>query len=163
MASITLDCPAETIQGNVERVTFHSEESGFCVLRVKVKGHRDLVTVVGSAASVSPGEFIECQGQWHNDKKHGLQFSTQHLKIIPPTTLEGIEKYLGSGLIKGIGPHFARQLVRAFGDTVFDIIENHPQRLLDIEGIGKRRQQRVVSAWAEQKSIRHIMVFLQSH
>lgn len=163
MSTVTVDSHVETIQGSIERVTFHSEESGFCVLRVKVKGHRDLVTVVGSAASVSPGEFIECQGHWHNDKKHGLQFSTQHLTVIPPTTLEGIEKYLGSGMIKGIGPHFAKKLVRAFGTNVFDIIETEPHRLVGLEGIGQKRKDQVIAAWHEQKEIRNIMVFLQSY
>jgi exodeoxyribonuclease V alpha subunit len=103
--------------------TFHSPESGSCVLRVKVRGQRELVTVIGSAASIAPGEYVECAGAWINDRQHGLQFKTQHLKVVPPTTLEGIEKYLRSGMVKGIGPHFARKLVRAFGEQVFDVIE----------------------------------------
>ncbi|MVF24012.1 ATP-dependent RecD-like DNA helicase, partial [Methylocaldum sp. BRCS4] len=119
----------ERLSGAVERVTFHSAESGFCVLRVKVKGQRDLVSVIGSAASVSPGEFIECLGRWVNDVTHGLQFKAHHLKVVPPTTLEGIEKYLGSGLVKGIGPHFAKKLVKAFGEAVFEVIEQEPERL----------------------------------
>ena len=153
----------ERLEGPVERVTFHSEETGFCVLRAKIKGHRDLVAVIGSVATISAGEYIECQGFWHNDKKHGLQFKAKQLKVVPPSTLEGIEKYLGSGMVKGIGPHFAKKLVNAFGDTVFDVIENEPHRLTELEGIGKKRQARVVSAWAEQKMIRNIMVFLQSY
>lgn len=153
----------ERLSGAVERVTFHSAESGFCVLRVKVKGQRDLVSVIGSAASVSPGEFIECLGRWFNDVTHGLQFKAHHLKVVPPTTLEGIEKYLGSGLVKGIGPHFAKKLVKAFGEAVFEVIEQEPERLETLEGIGRKRRMRVVEAWAEQKVIRDIMVFLQSH
>ncbi len=155
--------PAEHLSGSIERVTFHSEQSGFCVLRVKVKGQRDLVTVIGSAASVTPGEFIECQGQWVNDRQHGLQFKAATLRSIPPSTLEGIERYLGSGMVKGIGPHFARTLVRAFGERVFDVIEDNPDALLTLPGIGPKRKERVTSAWAEQKVIREIMVFLQSH
>jgi exodeoxyribonuclease V alpha subunit len=151
------------LSGSIERVTFHSEASGFCVLRVKVKGNRDPVTVIGSAASVSAGEFIECQGAWINDRQHGLQFKAKELKVVPPTTLEGIEKYLGSGMVKGIGPHFAKKLVKAFGADVFDVIEQTPERLLELPGIGKKRQERVTSAWSEQKAIREIMVFLQSH
>lgn len=151
------------MSGSIERVTFHSEASGFCVLRVKVKGNRDPVTVIGSAASVSAGEFIECQGAWINDRQHGLQFKAKELKVVPPTTLEGIEKYLGSGMVKGIGPHFAKKLVKAFGADVFDVIEQTPERLLELPGIGKKRQERVTSAWSEQKAIREIMVFLQSH
>jgi len=126
----------EHLQGSVERVTFHSPESGFCVLRVKVRGQRELATVIGSAATIVPGEYVECAGAWTNDRQHGLQFKTEHLRVVPPTTLEGIEKYLGSGMVKGIGPHFARKLVRAFGEQVFEVIEQEPQRLLELEGIG---------------------------
>lgn len=95
----------ERISGAVDRVTFHSEESGFCVLRVKVRGHRDLVTVIGSAASVSAGEYIESVGNWVNDRTHGMQFKAHKLSVVLPSTIEGIEKYLGSGMVKGIGPH----------------------------------------------------------
>jgi exodeoxyribonuclease V alpha subunit len=153
----------EKLQGSVERVTFHSEESGFCVLRTKVRGFRDLVTVIGTAASVTAGEYIECQGNWVNDKQHGLQFKCTQLKVVPPSTLEGIEKYLGSGMVKGIGPFFAKRLVKAFGEAVFDVIEEEPERLLTLPGIGKKRLARVVEAWSTQKAIRSIMVFLQSH
>lgn len=153
----------ETLQGSVERVTFHSESSGFCVLRVKVRGHREFVTVIGAAAAITAGEYIECSGFWVNDRQHGLQFKTVAIHIVPPTTVEGIEKYLGSGMIKGIGPHFARKLVKAFSADVFEVIEHTPERLLTLPGIGKKRLERVTSAWAEQKVIREIMVFLQSH
>lgn len=153
----------ENLRGSIERITFHSEDTGFCVLRVAVRGRRDPVTVVGTAASVAPGEFVECAGQWTNDREHGLQFKARDLRVVPPSTLEGIEKYLGSGLIKGIGPHFARKLVRAFGAKVFDVIEHEPDRLLELEGIGPTRKERVTRGWAEQKAVRDIMVFLQSH
>ena len=163
-ASNTPQTPAqERLSGNIERVTFHSEESGFCVLRVHVKGHRELVTVVGSAASVTPGECIEALGQWHNDRNHGLQFKAETLHTVPPNSLEGMEKYLGSGMVRGIGPHFARKLVHAYGLAVFDVIENTPDMLLDLPGIGPKRKASVVSAWTEQKAVREIMVFLQSH
>lgn len=155
--------PVERLSGAVERVTFHSEETGFCVLRVKVRGQRELVTVVGSAAVVAPGEYVDCLGEWVNDRVHGQQFRARELKVVPPSTLEGIEKYLGSGMVKGIGPHFARKLVRAFGERVFDIIEQTPERLTELPGIGPKRKARVTAAWAEQKVIRAIMVFLQSH
>src|SRR3979409_2383477 len=155
--------PMEHLTGAVERVTFHSEETGFCVLRVKVRGHRDLVTVVGTAATITPGEYIESQGWWVTDRTHGLQFKTQALRVVPPSTLEGIEKYLGSGMVKGIGPHFAKKLVQAFGEQVFDVIEQTPERLTDLDGIGPKRKQRVVEAWEAQKVIREIMVFLHSH
>ncbi len=161
--AISTDTPVERLAGSVERVTFHSEESGFCVLRAKVKGHRDLVTVVGSAASITAGEFIEGIGAWHNDRTHGLQFKARQLKVVPPSTVEGIEKYLGSGMVKGIGPHFAKVLVKAFGENVFTVIENDPEKMLLLPGIGKKRVEKITSAWAEQKVIREIMVFLQSH
>src|SRR6266849_5130134 len=155
--------PMEHLTGAVERVTFHSEETGFCVLRVKARGHRDLVTVGGTAATITPGEYIEGEGAWITDRTHGLQFKTRALRVVPPSTLEGIEKYLGSGMVKGIGPHFAKKLVQAFGEQIFDVIEQTPERLTDLDGIGPKRKQRVVEAWEAQKIIREIMVFLHSH
>lgn len=153
----------EDLQGLVERVTFHSEDTGFCVLQVKVRGRRELATVVGSAAAINPGEQVDCRGAWVNNAAYGLQFRADTLRSVPPTTLEGVERYLGSGLIKGIGPHFAHQLVEAFGADVFDVIERTPERLRMLEGIGAKRQARVTEAWREQKAIREIMVFLHSH
>lgn len=155
--------PVERLGGSIERVTFHSPESGFCVLRVKVRGKADLVTVVGTAATVTPGEYVECEGNWINDRNYGLQFKASHLQIVPPSTPSGIEKYLGSGMVRGIGPHFARKLVQAFGDQVFTVIEQQPERLQELPGIGPKRQARVTAAWTEQKVVRQIMVFLQSH
>jgi len=155
--------PSDHFSGTVERVTFHNEENGFSVLRVQARGRRELVTVVGHAASVSPGEFIQAEGAWVSDPVHGLQFSARMLASVAPTTVEGIEKYLCSGLIKGIGPHFARRLVDAFGASVFDVIDQSPEKLRDVEGIGRVRAQRVVEAWREQKAVREIMVFLHSH
>src|SRR6266702_2145428 len=155
--------PSEHLTGAVERVTFHSEETGFCVLRVKARGHRDLVTVVGTAATITPGEYIEGEGAWITDRTHGLQFKTRALRVVPPSTLEGIEKYLGSGMVKGIGPHFARKLAQAFGEQVFDVIEQAPERLTTLDGIGPKRNQRIVESWDAQKIIREIMVFLHSH
>ena len=157
------DGDREPLSGLVERVTFHSPDTGFCVLRVKVRGHRELVSVLGSAASVQPGEFIQCSGRWDNNRDHGLQFKTTFLKVMPPSSIEGIEKYLGSGMIKGIGPHFAKKLVKAYGEDVFDVIEEEPDRLLELNGIGKKRVERITSGWADQKAIREIMVFLQSN
>lgn len=153
----------EYLLGIVERVTYHNPENGFCVLRVKVSKKMDLVTVVGNATCVSPGEHIQTRGGWCNDKNHGLQFKAAFLKTMPPNTLEGIEKYLGSGLIKGIGPHFAKQFVAVFKDEVFDIIEHRPELLTIVEGIGKVRAAIITNNWKDQKVIRDIMVFLQSH
>jgi exodeoxyribonuclease V alpha subunit len=154
---------SEVLVGNVERVTFHSDESGFCVLKVRARGHRDLVTTVGHAAMISAGEWITATGEWINDRNHGLQFKAKFLKTSEPTSLEGIEKYLASGMIRGIGPVYARRLVRAFGKDVFDIIEASSDRLRQVAGIGPKRADKIISAWAEQKVIREIMVFLHSH
>ena len=153
----------EVLAGLVERVTFHNEENGFCVLRTKARGHRDLVTVVGQAASISAGEWITASGEWVNDRAHGQQFRARFLKTSAPTSLEGIVKYLASGMIRGIGPAYAKKLVRAFGEKVFDVIGAEPDRLREVDGIGPVRARRIVDAWAEQKVVREIMMFLHSN
>jgi exodeoxyribonuclease V alpha subunit len=153
----------ELLSGSVERVTFHNDESGFAVLRVQVAGRRDLVTVVGRAATISPGEAIQAGGSWINDRTHGLQFKAEWLRPAAPTTVEGVEKYLASGLLKGIGPHFAKKLIAAFGVAVFDVIEHEPARLRDVEGIGPLRAERITEGWNAQRTVRDIMVFLHSH
>ena len=154
---------AEVLAGLVERLTFHNADNGFCVLRVKARGHRDLVTIVGHAAAISAGEWVTASGDWINDRTHGPQFRARFLKTSPPTTAEGIERYLGSGMIRGIGPVYARKLVRAFGDAVFEVIETAPIRLREIDGIGAVRAEQIVTAWAEQNLVREIMMFLHSH
>ena len=147
----------------MERVTYHNAENGFCVLRVKARGQRDLIAVVGHAAIVSAGEFISATGWWVTDREHGLQFKASHLTTTQPTTIEGIEKYLASGMIRSIGPVYARALIRAFGETVFDLIEQVPERLREVTGIGAKRAARVVAGWADQKAIREIMLFLHAN
>src|SRR5271169_1021385 len=153
----------EVLAGLVERVTFHNGENGFCVLRAKARGHRDLVTVVGHAATISAGEWITASGEWINDRTYGQQFKARFLKTSAPTSIDGIEKYLGSGMIRGIGPVYAKKLVRAFGEKVFDTIEAEPERLREVTGIGPVRASRITAAWAEQKIVREIMVFLHSN
>jgi exodeoxyribonuclease V alpha subunit len=155
--------PDDALSGLVERVTFHNEETGFCILKVKVQGRKEPVAVLGSLPSVAPGEWITAQGTWEKDRDHGIQLKAHTLKTQPPTSLEGIEKYLGSGMIKGIGPVYATKLVKKFGDKVFDIIENQSKRLQEVEGIGRERRQRIKDAWAEQKVVRDIMLFLHAH
>jgi exodeoxyribonuclease V alpha subunit len=153
----------EVLTGLVERVTYHNAENGFCVLRIKARGHRDLVTTVGHAAMISSGEWVTASGEWVNDRTHGQQFKAKFLKTSEPTSLEGIEKYLGSGMIRGIGPVYAKRMVRNFGADVFDIIEANPERLREVDGIGPMRAAKITSAWSDQKVIREIMVFLHSH
>ena len=118
--------PQEVLAGLVERVTYHNAENGFCVLRAKARGHRDVVTVVGHAATIAAGEWITASGEWVNDRTHGQQFKARFLRTSPPTSADGIEKYLSSGMIRGIGPAYAKKLVRAFGEKVFDVIEATP-------------------------------------
>jgi exodeoxyribonuclease V alpha subunit len=131
------------LAGLVERVTFHNSENGFCVLRLKARGQRDLVTVIGSAALISAGEYVQAKGTWINDRTHGLQFRASFLRSTAPDTEEGIEKYLASGMIRGIGPVYAGKLVKAFNTTVFDVIEQAPERLLEVPGIGPVRARRI--------------------
>ena len=153
----------EVLAGLVERVTYQNAENGFCVIRVKARSHRDLVTVVGHAATISAGEWITASGDWVNDRTHGQQFKARFLKTSEPTSVEGIEKYLASGMIRGIGPAYAKKLLRAFGEKVFEVIETQADRLREVDGIGPVRAGRIVAAWAEQKAVREIMVFLHSH
>lgn len=154
--------PPESLSGLVERVTFFNEENGFAVLRVRVKGHRDEVTVVGSLPAANAGEWVTAEGRWVRDREFGLQFRAELLRSAAPTTREGIEKYLGSGLVKGIGPVYARKLVHKFGEKIFEVIEQTSARLEEVEGIGPQRRRRIKGAWAEQKIVRQIMVFLHS-
>lgn len=154
---------SEVLAGLVERVTFHNAENGFCVLRIKARGHRELITVVGHAATIAAGEWVTASGEWINDHTHGQQFKARFMRTSAPTSIDGIEKYLGSGMIRGIGPVYAKKLVKAFGEKVFDIIEAEPDRLREVTGIGQVRAKRITDAWAEQKIVREIMVFLHSH
>jgi exodeoxyribonuclease V alpha subunit len=119
--------------------------------------------MVGHAPTISAGEFVQATGVWINDRTHGPQFKASLLRAAPPTTVEGIEKYLGSGMIRGIGPIYARRLVQAFAEAVFDVIEAQPERLRDVAGIGPKRAERIIAGWADQKIIREIMIFLHSH
>src|SRR5262252_6684444 len=153
----------EVLAGWVERVTYQNAENGFCVVRVKVRGHRELVTLVGHAAAISAGEWITASGDGVNDRTHGQQFKARFLKTSRPTSVDGIEKYLASGMIRGIGPVYTKKLLNAFSEKVFDIIEAQPDRLREVDGIGPVRAGRIIAAWAEQNVVREIMVFLHSH
>lgn len=154
----------ETISGVIERITFHNPDTGFAVLRVQARGRRvGVVTVVGTIANPVTGEYLEASGDWVQDRDHGLQFKAEELRTTPPHTAEGIAKYLGSGLVKGIGPHFARKIVSVFGERTLAVIDESPAYLQEIKGIGPKRIQRIRESWQEQKAVRAIMVFLQSH
>jgi len=155
--------PLETLTGVIERITFHSEESGYTVARVQVRGFKDLVTIVGSFANIQAGQTLQLKGNWSNHPKHGQQFQVSQYTETKPATLTGIEKYLGSGLIKGVGPVTAKRIVAHFGLETLDIIENQLERLKEVPGIGKKRVNLIREAWKEQKVIKDVMVFLQSH
>jgi exodeoxyribonuclease V alpha subunit len=155
--------PNLSLAGLVERVTFFNEENGFCILKVRVRGHADVVAVIGSTPAVSPGEWIDARGHWVQDREFGRQFKADILHVTPPDSPEGIERYLASGLVKGVGPTYARKLVARFGTGIFEVIENASARLQEIDGIGPKRRQRIKQAWNEQKAVRKIMVFLHGH
>ena len=151
------------LKGTVEGITFHNEENGYCVLRVRLRDSREPVNVVGHVASISTGEVIEAQGNWVNDARFGHQFRARSLHVVPPQTIDAIERYLASGMIKGLGPKYAKRLVAAFGDRVFEVIEHEPNRLREIDGIGKMRAQIIMESVHDQKVVRDIMMFLSKH
>ncbi len=151
------------LKGHIERVTFSSEESGFSVCKLKVRDQRDLVAIVGNMVNPVPGEFVEVQGKWIIHPKFGNQFQIQQYKTLVPATQSGIQQYLGSGLVKGIGPVMARRIVKKFGIKSLDIIEKNIIKLNEVEGIGKKRVEMIKTAWDEQKEVRSVMLFLQSH
>ena len=153
----------ETLRCTVHRITFRNDENGWTVLRVKARGFDEIQTVVGSMGAVSVGAVLAVKGEWKNDSKFGRQFSLSEYEEVIPATVSGIEKYLGSGLIKGVGPKFAGRIVKVFGAETFDIIEETPQRLIEVEGLGQKRVDMIIEAWKEQKEVKSIMLFLQDH
>ncbi len=153
----------EQLQGQIERITFTSEETGYTVAKVRVYGRRDLVTVIGNIVNPTPGEIIKMKGEWGNHPKYGEQFKIVFCQTAVPANVQGIEKYLGSGLIKGIGPVMAKRVVKMFKEKTLEIIESEIERLAEVEGIGQKRIAMIRRAWEEQKEIREVMIFLQSH
>src|SRR5512141_1519370 len=166
----------DILSGSVERITFYNPENGYTVLRLRPEHPRGisavpkpslssdgLATVVGNLPEVSPGEFLQLQGQWDRHPKHGSQFKAEVCEQTLPATLAGIQGYLGSGMIKGIGPKLAERIVAKFKDDTFDVIEQTPERLLEVSGIGVDRTGRITKAWQEQKQVKEIMVFLHGH
>ena len=151
------------LQGQIERITYTNEETGYTIAKVKVYGRLDLVTVVGNFMAPMPGEILKMQGEWANHPKFGEQFKVAHYKSMTPASVAGIEKYLGSGLIKGIGPVMAKRIVKKFEKETLDIIEQEVEKLTEVDGIGRKRIEMIKKAWADQKEIRQVMIFLQSH
>ena len=151
------------VRGSIERVTYHNSENGFCVLKIAVRNKREPITVIGNATQVMAGEDIEASGVWIYDRNHGYQLKADSIKMTVPTSIEGIKKYLASGLIKGIGKHFAGVLVSAFKEDVFNVLDNEPEKVNGLPGIGPKRTEQIIRAWHEQKVIREIMVFLHGH
>jgi exodeoxyribonuclease V alpha subunit len=151
------------LAGTVERVTYHNAETGFAVLRLNARGFRDVLTVVGRIAAIAAGESLQASGRWIVDPTYGRQFAADFLRSAPPTSRDGIERYLASGRMKGIGAVYAKKLIKAFGERVFDVIDRQPERLREIPGIGPKRIAGIVAAWTEQKAIREIMLFLYEH
>jgi exodeoxyribonuclease V alpha subunit len=157
------DTNSETLTGTIERVTFHTPETGFCVLRVRTPGRRGLITVVGKAGAVFPGESIQARGTWQVDARFGRQFRATELSIAPPATLGGLEQYLASGALPGIGRAYAGRLIAAFGPRLIEVIERSPEKLREVPGIGRRRAQELVAAWGEREQLRALAQFLYDH
>ncbi|MCD6293392.1 MAG: ATP-dependent RecD-like DNA helicase [Deltaproteobacteria bacterium] len=151
------------LKGQIERITYTNEENGYSVVKLKVYGRTDLINAVGNMMAPTPGEILDLKGEWSNHPKFGEQFKITHYKTEVPATVYGIQKYLGSGLIKGIGPVMAKRIVKKFGESTLDLIETDANKLLTVAGIGKKRIGMIQAAWEEQKEIREVMLFLQTH
>ena len=147
----------------VERITYQNSQNGYSVIRCRAKGFQDLITVVGSVPEVHVGSVLRLGGSWRMDAKYGRQFEAEAFEETLPATVYGIEKYLGSGLVKGIGPKFAHRIVQRFGKDTLAVIEDSPERLMEVNGIGTQRVQMITRSWQEQKEIKNIMLFLQGH
>lgn len=147
----------------VERITYQNPENGYSVLKCRVKDYSELVPVIGNMIDANVGSVLLCDGEWKVDAKYGRQFVTQNWEETLPATVYGMEKYLGSGLIKGVGPKFAKKIVQKYGEKTFDIIETNVEVLEEIEGIGKKRVQMIAQSWEKQKEVKNIMLFLQEH
>ena len=158
----------DTLEGNVERITYYNVENGYCVMRLsptqmRLGGRDQLVTVIGNMPELQPGEAVKVSGEWSFHPKHGKQFKAETVVQERPATLEGIKRYLGSGMIRGVGKKTAKSIVDFFGLETLDILDRHPERVLNVPGVGKKRANSIGAAWAEQQEIKKVMLFLQSH
>ena len=147
----------------VERITYQNPENGYSVLKCRVKDYSDLVPVVGNLLDANVGSVLLAEGSWKVDAKYGRQFVAENWEETLPATVYGMEKYLGSGLIKGVGPKFAKRIVQKYGADTFTVIEEHVDRLIEVEGIGRKRVQMIAQSWERQKEVKNIMLFLQEH
>lgn len=155
--------PLQTLRGTIERITFANEENGYTVARFLPEGKTDIITIVGNLMGANVGESLSLEGMWTNHPQHGRQFEIKHFSLQYPATVQGLRKYLGSGLIKGIGPVTAERIVKHFGLETLDVIEKEVERLHQVEGVGPKRIEIIRRGWAEQKQIKEVMLFLQSH
>ena len=154
---------SETIEGHLERIVYFNEQNHYTVAKLKVRGNPELVTVVGQPTGIAPGQVLKLSGDWEAHPKYGQQFKANGYSVSLPAKIDGIEKYLGSGLIKGIGPAMAKQLVDRFREKTLQVIERSPNKLLGVEGIGEKRLQMILKAWEDQREVRDVMIFLQGH
>jgi exodeoxyribonuclease V alpha subunit len=163
MKKLNLHGMLADLEGQIERITYTNEDNGFTIARLKVYGRPNLVTVVGNLMAPTPGEILKLKGEWANHPKYGEQFKIVQYKTTLPASVYGIQKYLGSGLIKRIGPVMAKRIVNKFGEQTLDIIEDESDKLEQVAGIGRKRIKMIRKAWDEQKEIRDVMLFLQGH
>ncbi|MBN1964542.1 MAG: ATP-dependent RecD-like DNA helicase, partial [Anaerolineae bacterium] len=152
------DAPRETLKGSVERITYYNSENGYTVLRLRPEqlrlGNRDgLVTIVGAMPELQPGEAVIFEGQWVDDPKYGRQFRAENVRQFAPATVEGLRRYLGSGMVRGIGPRMAERIVDHFGLETLDVLDRDPERLFEVDGVGPYRAQNIARAWREQQAI----------
>jgi len=154
---------AESLNGFVDRITYHNEENGYTIAQLKVPGKRARITLAGAILGVKEGENIEVQGEWVQHPQYGRQLQVETFKAVPPSTQEGIRRYLGSGLIKGVGPVMAKRIVERFGKETLEIIDTNPFRLLEVPKLGRKKIELIARTWAEQREIKDVMIFLQSH
>lgn len=152
-----------TLVGSVDRITYHNEQNGYTVLRLRAPGRNEPITVTGNFSAVSPGESVKLKGIWTSHPQYGDQFKALDYEITRPATIAGIQKYLGSGLIKGVGPVTAKRIVEHFGEATLDVIETEIERLIEVKGVARKRVEMIQGAWAEQRAIKEVMLFLQGH
>lgn len=153
----------DQLSGFIDHIIFSSEETGFTVARLKTPRQQDHITVVGSLPGVNPGETLHCKGIWKHHPRHGRQFEIQSYELTAPVDLQGIQRYLESGMVKGVGPVYAERIVKEFGVKTLEVIDKTPRRLTEVPGLGMKRVEKIIACWSEQKGIRNVMIFLQAH